>query len=501
MSISGFGGGISQMGASGAASTAGATYGADYASAASQLNTATHNTSTFLRGVFQSNTDGHLTMYSIIPGWSKTSPLSSYSSTYRRCRQRPSVHFHIKAYPIASSGTFVSSSAVHKYPSTGQFFFDDETLAVVAATIPYDNNSISWNDRVTNEDDQCYPSFESIELSTQYGGFNVASYTPHGLHLSVDGILGKDEAATVEVLEPGSAGPLHRSQRCASRFTAFPGLLSPPEWDPHCAEKHPTNQALRRQLATARLSRSKRFHRSFWMFTTKVFPGLVLPKWVPLVPSSRPVPQLTLHPAQTSRRIEGPRIAPLNPQAQPASPHSFADTPDQTRTRGQELPPPLSFARTSATCSIRLSTPSRARRTVCAAGPASNLNANPSMPPPPTLATKKPGASEVEEDCAVDEAVEAQDHQENTVNRPFIPPRPTIARPRIRRLLVPDIYILTYSLEIVPKTWTGCYLALLMRLLGCAIRTLIAAGADTAAVAHILLVRALRPRGRREAAG
>ncbi|KAJ6542021.1 hypothetical protein DFH09DRAFT_1322647 [Mycena vulgaris] len=111
------------MGASGAASTAGATYGTDYASAASQLNIATDNTSTFLRGVFQSNTDGHLTI------------------------QRPSVHFHIKAYPIASSGTFVSSSAVH----TGQFFFDDETLAVVAATIPYDNNSISWDDRVTNE--------------------------------------------------------------------------------------------------------------------------------------------------------------------------------------------------------------------------------------------------------------------------------------------------------------------------------------------------------------
>ncbi|KAJ6552015.1 hypothetical protein DFH09DRAFT_1319409 [Mycena vulgaris] len=65
----------------------------------------------------------------------------------------------------------------------------------------------------------------------------------HGLHLSVDGILGKDEAATVEVLEFGSASPLRRSRRCASRFTTFPGLLSPPEWDPHCAEKYPTNQA------------------------------------------------------------------------------------------------------------------------------------------------------------------------------------------------------------------------------------------------------------------
>ncbi|KAJ6542062.1 hypothetical protein DFH09DRAFT_1322690 [Mycena vulgaris] len=457
MSISGFGGGISQMGASGAASTAGATYGADYASAASQLNTATHNTSTFLRGVFQSNTDGHLTMYSIIPGWSKTSPLSSYSSTYRRCRQRPSVHFHIKAYPIASSGTFVSSSAVHKYPSTGQFFFDDETLAVVAATIPYDNNSISWNDRVTNEDDQCYPSFESIELSTQYGGFNVASYTSAStltspssrVKHSLQSLLGPT-VCTCPLTEY-----LGKTRR--RRLKSLSPDLRAPSTD--------------RKDAPQGLQRSPAFY----------------------------LPRNGIHTALRSTRQT--RRYGVNLQQRASSPHSFADTPDQTRTRGQELPPPLSFARTSATCSIRLSTPSRARRTVCAAGPASNLNANPSMPPPPTLATKKPGASEVEEDCAVDEAVEAQDHQENTVNRPFIPPRPTIARPRIRRLLVPDIYILTYSLEIVPKTWTGCYLALLMRLLGCAIRTLIAAGADTAAVAHILLVRALRPRGRREAAG
>ncbi|KAJ6552017.1 hypothetical protein DFH09DRAFT_1281062 [Mycena vulgaris] len=190
-----------------------------------------------------------------------------------------------------------------------------------------------------------------------------------------------------------------------------------------------------------------------------VFPGLLLPKWVPLVPSRRPVPQLTLHPAQTSRRIEGPRIAPLNPQAQPASPNPgplastsspaalrlfFSERPrtvplspqaqpanpvclshashlaiilifrtrnrrstpiwpssyqhffdatlgDRTRMRGQELVPPLSF---SATRRFRLSTPPHARRTARAAGPASNPNANPSMPPPPTLVTKKPSASE-----------------------------------------------------------------------------------------------------------
>ncbi|KAJ6551990.1 aromatic compound dioxygenase [Mycena vulgaris] len=187
MSMSGVGGGMSQTGASGAASTASATYGAtsgaDSVSAASQLDTATDDNSTFLRSVFQSDTDGHLTMYSIVPGW--------YSGRAQ--------HFHIKAYPqgyIASNGTFVAnSSAVH----TGQFFFDDDTLTAVPATVPYTNNSISWDDRVTNEDYNAdmditwvgsditdgllgsitvglNMSFASIELSTQYAGFDVSLY-------------------------------------------------------------------------------------------------------------------------------------------------------------------------------------------------------------------------------------------------------------------------------------------------------------------------------------
>ncbi|KAJ7102856.1 hypothetical protein C8R44DRAFT_887582 [Mycena epipterygia] len=144
---------------------------------------------TFLRGVFQSDTDGHLTMYSIVAGCGRAQ------------------HFHIKAYPqgyTASNGTFVAnSSAVH----TGQFF-DDDTLNAVAVTVPYANNSIAWADRVTNEDDQWYPyqdalsydadmnitwvgsditdgllgsitvglnmSFESVELSTQYADFDAS---------------------------------------------------------------------------------------------------------------------------------------------------------------------------------------------------------------------------------------------------------------------------------------------------------------------------------------
>lgn len=79
--------------------------------------------------------DGHLTMYSVVPGW--------YSGR--------ATHFHIKAYPdgyIATNGTFVAnSSAVH----TGQFFFDEDTLEQVAVVDSYASNSIDWSDHVTND--------------------------------------------------------------------------------------------------------------------------------------------------------------------------------------------------------------------------------------------------------------------------------------------------------------------------------------------------------------
>lgn len=55
----------------------------------------------YLRGVWQADESGHLTMYSIVPGW--------YSGR--------STHFHIKVYTqdngsIADNGTFIAGSAV-----------------------------------------------------------------------------------------------------------------------------------------------------------------------------------------------------------------------------------------------------------------------------------------------------------------------------------------------------------------------------------------------------
>ncbi|KAL0564958.1 hypothetical protein V5O48_017078 [Marasmius crinis-equi] len=199
-------GGMSMSGApSGAAgpqatgdSTTTASYGAydgaDSADAASMLNTDKDDEETFLRGVWRTDEDGHLTMYSIVPGW--------YSGRAQ--------HFHIKAYPegyIADNGTFVaSSSAVH----TGQFFFDNATLEAVAVTEYYASNAIAWSDRVDNENDQWYPyqaaagynalmntvwvgdgieegiigsinvglnmSYASPEVSTQYADFDLEGY-------------------------------------------------------------------------------------------------------------------------------------------------------------------------------------------------------------------------------------------------------------------------------------------------------------------------------------
>ncbi|KAK0469045.1 aromatic compound dioxygenase [Desarmillaria tabescens] len=177
----------------------GAYSGADSTSAASMLNTPVDDNSTFLRGVWQSDEDGHLTMYSIFPGW--------YSQRAQ--------HFHIKIYPegeIAANGTFIAGgSAVH----AGQFFFDNDTLQAVAANSIYAANAISWSDSVSNEDDQWYPyqsatgynanmditwvgdditdgligtitvalnlSYTSVELSTQFAAFDVEEYEAEGL--------------------------------------------------------------------------------------------------------------------------------------------------------------------------------------------------------------------------------------------------------------------------------------------------------------------------------
>ncbi|KAK0228156.1 aromatic compound dioxygenase [Armillaria fumosa] len=173
--------------------------GADSYDAMDFLNTAVGDNSTFLRGVWQTDEDGHLTMYSIFPGW--------YSGRAQ--------HFHIKAYPegeIAENGTFIADgSAVH----TGQFFFDNATLEAVAVIEEYAANSISWADGVTNDADMWYPyqsatgynaemditwvgeditdgligsitvalnmSYSSPELSTQYADFDFDEYLSDGL--------------------------------------------------------------------------------------------------------------------------------------------------------------------------------------------------------------------------------------------------------------------------------------------------------------------------------
>ncbi|SJL10506.1 uncharacterized protein ARMOST_13892 [Armillaria ostoyae] len=198
-SFGGSGAPTQTAGTTSATTSYGAYSGADATSAASMLNTAVDDNSTFLRGVWQSDEDGHLTMYSIVPGW--------YSQRAQ--------HFHIKVYPegeIAENGTFIAGgSAVH----TGQFFFDNDTLQVVAANSIYAANAIPWSDSVSNEDDQWYPyqsatgynadlditwvgdditdgligtitvglnmSYTSLELSTQIAEFDVEEYEAEGL--------------------------------------------------------------------------------------------------------------------------------------------------------------------------------------------------------------------------------------------------------------------------------------------------------------------------------
>ncbi|KAK0443197.1 aromatic compound dioxygenase [Armillaria borealis] len=184
----------------------GASDGADSPSAPQALNQAVDDNSTFRHGVWQSDEDGHLTMYSIVPGWCKF--ISDVDSGRAQ-------HFHIKAYPegyIAANGTFITGgSTVH----TGQFFFDQDTLDAVAANSIYTANSISWSDSVSNDDDMWYPyqsatgydatiditwvgdditdgligsitvplsvTYESPEVSAQYAAFDVEEYEAEGL--------------------------------------------------------------------------------------------------------------------------------------------------------------------------------------------------------------------------------------------------------------------------------------------------------------------------------
>lgn len=72
---------------------------ADSSSGTTQAQSTTDELN-FLRGVYQADSDGHLDMYTIVPG--------HYSGR--------SVHFHIKVLTegsVASNGTFVAGRAVH----------------------------------------------------------------------------------------------------------------------------------------------------------------------------------------------------------------------------------------------------------------------------------------------------------------------------------------------------------------------------------------------------
>lgn len=175
------------------------TVGADPTQAGEFLDVPPVDNTTFLRGIYRTDNEGHLTMYSVFPGW--------YPGR--------SQHFHIKAIPhgyIACNGTFVVvGNAVH----TGQFFFDKATKAAVAATPIYAANLLPYSQVPTNEEDVWYPfqdelgynadmdiiwkgehimdgligsiniglnmSFHSNELSSHWVGFDVEEYKKKGL--------------------------------------------------------------------------------------------------------------------------------------------------------------------------------------------------------------------------------------------------------------------------------------------------------------------------------
>ncbi|KAM0753412.1 aromatic compound dioxygenase [Meredithblackwellia eburnea MCA 4105] len=117
------------------------------------------DTQTFLRGAWESDDDGYLTMQTIVPGW--------YTGRAQ--------HFHLKAYPAASAyvapnGTFiVIGSAVH----TGQVFFDNSTLTAVAATTTYASNSISWSDATKNDEDMITANGNNANFDITWVGDSI----------------------------------------------------------------------------------------------------------------------------------------------------------------------------------------------------------------------------------------------------------------------------------------------------------------------------------------
>ncbi|OCB86632.1 aromatic compound dioxygenase [Sanghuangporus baumii] len=130
--------------AGGQTSTASGAYSGADSSDSSIAIDAPGDSDNFLRGVWQADESGHLTMYSIVPGW--------YSGR--------SAHFHIKVYTegngsIADNATFIAGSAVH----TGQFFFADSFMEQVGNLTPYNTNTV---ERLTNDDDAWF-AYENAE--------------------------------------------------------------------------------------------------------------------------------------------------------------------------------------------------------------------------------------------------------------------------------------------------------------------------------------------------
>ncbi|KAK4694446.1 hypothetical protein P7C70_g8730, partial [Phenoliferia sp. Uapishka_3] len=149
--MSGGGGGAAPTSSSSNSSDYTTLSGADSEAAASQLDVDTTDDGTFLRGVWQSDADGLATMYSIVPGW--------YTGR--------AVHFHVKVYTngsVAENGTFIATDLAHH---VGQFFFDNTTMAAVAATSTYAANAITYADHTFNEADQWYP-YQEVRRSAHY---------------------------------------------------------------------------------------------------------------------------------------------------------------------------------------------------------------------------------------------------------------------------------------------------------------------------------------------
>lgn len=104
----------------------------------------------FLRGVWQTDQDGLLTMYTIVPGW--------YTGR--------APHIHLKVYDNASgykaeNGTFIANGTGLAH-HTGQWFLPTDVMDEIATLSPYDNNTLSWTNATKNDQDTIYPYADSM---------------------------------------------------------------------------------------------------------------------------------------------------------------------------------------------------------------------------------------------------------------------------------------------------------------------------------------------------